>query len=110
MPCYRCGARQSDPARGPSPWKRGVRGGAQVLVCPDCQRGRDWAAELDACDRCGSTALARALGITSCRGCGMDGVTAVPASAGEAASAAAAQRAALSTDVAAALDRIFGRE
>jgi len=26
MPCYRCGTRQTDPARGHSPWQRGVRG------------------------------------------------------------------------------------
>ena len=30
MPCYRCGARQVDPDRGESPWKRGVRADRQV--------------------------------------------------------------------------------
>lgn len=71
MPCFRCGARQTDPGRGASPWKRGVRAGAQVLVCPDCQRGTDWRAALDRCPRCASTMLIRALGDTACRGCGL---------------------------------------
>jgi hypothetical protein len=70
MPCYRCGARQADPKRGPSPWKRGVRAGTQVLVCPDCQRVHDWTADLDRCATCGSTMLVRALGDTTCRACG----------------------------------------
>ena len=32
MPCYRCGARQVDPVRGHSPWRRGVKDDEQVLV------------------------------------------------------------------------------
>ena len=109
MPCYRCGARQSDPVRGPSAWKRGVRGGEQVLICPDCQRGRDWTAELDTCPRCSSTALVRSLGETECRGCGAAGVAAVPAPVAQPAGRSVEERAALAADVAAALDRIFGR-
>jgi len=70
MPCYRCGARQTDPARGPSPWKRGVRSGRMVLVCPACQQVHDWTADLDRCATCGSTMLVRALGETTCRACG----------------------------------------
>lgn len=71
MPCYRCGARQTDPDRGrPSPWKRGVRTDTQVLICPDCQRARDWTADLDRCPACRSTMLVRVLGETVCRGCG----------------------------------------
>jgi hypothetical protein len=70
MPCYRCGARQSDPVRGPSPWKRGVRSGEMVLVCPDCQRTHDWTGDMDHCPTCGSAALARALGETTCKACG----------------------------------------
>lgn len=70
MPCDSCGARQTDPVRGASPWKRGVRDGAHVLICPDCQLGGDWTAGLDRCTSCGSTALARRLGETHCRGCG----------------------------------------
>ncbi len=73
MPCFRCGARQSDPARGPSPWKRGVRDGRQVLLCPDCQRDREWVADLDPCPRCASTQLTRHLGETRCRSCGWAG-------------------------------------
>lgn len=70
MPCYRCGTRQVDPDRGASPWARGVHGGHQVLVCPCCQTGPDWAAELDRCARCEGTHLVRRLGEVECRDCG----------------------------------------
>jgi ribosomal protein L40E len=70
MPCYRCGVRQVDPARGHSPWQRGVRGDQQVLVCPDCQAVPGQAAELDHCRRCGSVRLVRRLGEVECRACG----------------------------------------
>lgn len=70
MPCYRCGARQTDPIRGASPWLRGVRAERQVLVCPGCQADPDWTArDLDACDHCGSTALVSRLGEIECRTC-----------------------------------------
>lgn len=73
MPCYRCAARQTDPDRGASPWKRGVAGGEQVLVCPACQAADpDWAAGLDACASCGSTALVKQLGVVRCRDCGYE--------------------------------------
>ncbi|WP_230985268.1 hypothetical protein [Microbispora oryzae] len=68
MPCYRCGARQTDPVRGASPWKRAVRHEAQVLVCPDCQREHDL--DLDTCATCGSIALICRLGEVECRSCG----------------------------------------
>ncbi|GLW07899.1 hypothetical protein Misp01_30290 [Microtetraspora sp. NBRC 13810] len=68
MPCYRCGARQTDPVRGASPWKRGVRHETQVLICPDCQRAHDL--ELDTCASCGSIALICRLGEVECRTCG----------------------------------------
>lgn len=134
MPCYRCGARQVDPVRGPSPWKRGVRSGAQVLVCPDCQQGPQWLAELDQCSRCGSEQLARILGETLCRACGKQGPAAgsptagtaalqvargatgsveLPeqrAAAGTATPAAAVAGTDLSAEVADALDRIFHRK
>ncbi|RJL34660.1 hypothetical protein [Bailinhaonella thermotolerans] len=70
MPCYRCGARQTDPARGASPWKRGVRAESQVLVCPDCQRVHDWTADLDRCEACDSATLVCRLGEIECRDCG----------------------------------------
>jgi hypothetical protein len=70
MPCYRCGARQTDPIRGASPWKRGVRDERQVLVCPACQAGKDWTAELAQCATCGSTGLVCRLGEIECRDCG----------------------------------------
>jgi hypothetical protein len=70
MPCYRCGARQVDPDRGESPWKRGVRADRQVLVCPACQSSVDWAGELDRCPVCSSVHLVRRLGEVECRDCG----------------------------------------
>jgi hypothetical protein len=106
MGCYRCGARQVDPVRGASPWRRGVRLGEQVLVCPDCQRDRDWTAELDQCPGCGSTALVRRLGMTVCRGCGREwtqAATATPTPTQR------DGRTELQMEVAAALDRAFGR-
>ncbi|REE95401.1 hypothetical protein [Thermomonospora umbrina] len=70
MPCFRCGARQTDPVRGVSPWRRGVRDDRQVLVCPACQCAHDWTADLDDCAGCGSTALICRLGEVECRDCG----------------------------------------
>ncbi len=70
MPCYRCGARQVDPDRGESPWKRGVRADRQVLICPACQSSVDWAGELDQCPVCSSVHLVRRLGEVECRDCG----------------------------------------
>jgi hypothetical protein len=69
VPCYRCGARQTDPVRGTSPWRRGVRADEQVLVCPDCQQNSSWLDDLDRCPVCGSTALFRRLRATVCREC-----------------------------------------
>jgi hypothetical protein len=70
MPCYRCGARQTDPIRGASPWKRGVREERQVLVCPTCQSAADWSADLDHCAACHSAGLVCRLGEIECRDCG----------------------------------------
>ena len=70
MPCYRCGTRQVDPDRGESPWKRGVRGDRQVLICPDCQSTFDWTTDLDKCEVCSSERLVRRLGEVECRNCG----------------------------------------
>jgi hypothetical protein len=69
MPCYRCGARQSDPEHGPSPWKRGVLREHLVLVCPACQRLPGWSAELQSCARCGSLHLIRRLDQVECLEC-----------------------------------------
>ena len=101
MPCYRCDTRQTDPARGASPWKRGVREGVQVLVCPDCQRAHNWVADLDRCAACGSTALVRELDQVRCRECG---------DVHDVATGSATQVGAhgLADDVAAALARRFG--
>jgi len=100
MPCYHCGARQSDPGKGPSPWKRGVVRDEQVLVCPDCQATHDWTADLDRCENCGSTMLLRSLGETRCRQCSHV-KTAAPA-------ASARSDESLSSEVADALRRRFG--
>ncbi|GAA5060053.1 primosomal protein N' [Thermocatellispora tengchongensis] len=102
MPCYRCGARQTDPVRGASPWRRGVHQETQVLICPDCQRAHDL--QLDTCHTCGSTSLICRLGEVECRGCG---------AVRQARATARARRPApsddLSDEVAAALNRVLGR-
>ena len=104
--CYVCGARQTDPARGASPWQRGVVRGEQVLGCPSCEASGAWAASLDACAGCGSTALLRRLGDTVCRACGHAG-DGVPAADPPPRAEQAARP--VSDEVAAALDRVFGR-
>ena len=45
-------------------------GGEQVLLCPECSSEPGWDASLDACPRCGSRRLVKALGEVSCRACG----------------------------------------
>jgi hypothetical protein len=103
MPCYRCGARQTDPIRGASPWKRGVCDERQVLVCPGCQTGGDWTTDLDQCAACGSARLVCRLGEIECRQCGhvrtadRAGDPLMPSAPG------------LSEEVAAALSRVLGR-
>ncbi|MEO3873112.1 hypothetical protein ABGB18_30215 [Nonomuraea sp. B12E4] len=111
MPCYRCGARQTDPVRGASPWQRGVRNESQVLICPDCQRLHDL--DLDSCGTCGSTALICRLGEVECRSCGAvrparSDDTAVTDSA-EAAIPSTPTAPGLSAEVEAALNRVLGR-
>lgn len=70
MPCYRCGRVQTDPAKGGSPWARGVVLGRQVLICPGCQETvPEWQAALEKCPRCQSTRLSIVLGSAVCRGC-----------------------------------------
>jgi ribosomal protein L40E len=119
MPCYRCGARQVDPVRGHSPWRRGVRGDQQVLVCPACQAANDWTADMDKCPQCVSAHLVRRLGEVECKDCGAvvppaaesaeaglgepgAGVPGTPAAAGGRAPG-------LSEEVALALERVLGR-
>jgi hypothetical protein len=115
MPCYRCGARQTDPVRGPSPWRRGVYSGAQILICPDCQEEGEWRSEVDRCPRCQSIELLRVLGETACRTCGATlepSAPLVPEPRQQAVGESLRQPAAgappgLSDEVAAALDRMF---
>jgi hypothetical protein len=109
MPCHRCGARQTDPVRGASPWRRGVRAGQQVLICPQCQRARDWTADLAHCAECGSARLIRALGSTQCKDCGAeDRVTPETVPDTPATPESRSGVTTLSEDVHAALERHFG--
>jgi hypothetical protein len=135
MPCYRCGVRQTDPGRGQSPWKRGVRRQSQILICPGCQDTVDWMSEMDRCSRCSSVHLVKRLGEVECRDCGAivppegsgeTGLTQAPGLAGasglaeapgeepggalgEAGPAVAGRGPDLSEEVARALDRVLSR-
>jgi hypothetical protein len=104
VPCFACNARQIDPERGPSSWKKLVRGGEQVLVCPDCARKPGWDDAADRCPACGSTALRKALGTVRCAACGAVSES-VPGPGDE----QGGRPTNLSEEVAAAVDRIFGR-
>src|SRR3954469_13312870 len=103
MPCYRCGTRQSDPERGPSPWRRGVVAEHLVLVGPACQRQAGWADALTACGRCGSRHLIRRVDPVECLDCR---VAKAPASGAP----APAPDSSLADEVARALDRVLRRE
>jgi primosomal protein N' len=107
MPCYRCGERQTDPDRGASPWKRGVRDNSQVLVCPACQTGRDWAADLDHCPACSRVHMVRRLGEVECKDCGhvAQPAAAVPSPASP--DPVTAPAPGLAEEVAQALDRVL---
>jgi hypothetical protein len=121
MPCYSCGARQVDPDRGESVWKRGVRVGHQVLICPACQASVNWMSELDRCPACESAHLVRRLGEVECRDCGYvrepadaEGMDLVPGAAGGDMAAADAESAlagtpSLAEEVELALARVLGR-
>ncbi|WP_214412518.1 hypothetical protein [Sphaerisporangium fuscum] len=106
MPCYRCGVRQTDPVRGASPWRRGVRREKQVLICPSCQREHDL--DLDHCGSCGSTTLICRLGEVECRSCGsVRPAGSLDPSSSETTSAMAPG---LAEEVEAALSRVLGRQ
>ncbi len=113
MPCYRCGVRQTDPERGKSPWRRGVRRDELVLVCPACQESGDWTAELESCARCASAHLIRRLGQVECLDCGLvrepEAALVHAGSPSAAGPSAAGPDAALAEEVGRALDRLLGR-
>jgi hypothetical protein len=69
MPCQRCGARQGDPSRGPSAWRRAVSSGEQVLICPTCQQDAGWQAGMDRCPACDGVRLSKTLGVLRCSTC-----------------------------------------
>ena len=100
--------------RGHSPWRRGVKGDEQVLVCAACQATGDWTADLDKCRQCGSVHLVRRLGEVECRDCGAT-IPPVPEGAelpvaGRPPGLPATGRApGLSEEVALALARVLGR-
>jgi uncharacterized Zn finger protein (UPF0148 family) len=83
-----------------------VREDRQVLICPDCQSGRDWASDLDRCPRCAGVRLVRRLGEVECKSCGQ---VREAAAAGEADAAQQSQAPGLADEVARALDRVLGR-
>ncbi|HEY1331537.1 MAG TPA: hypothetical protein VGH10_08700 [Actinomycetota bacterium] len=69
--CWLCGRPTFDPDKKQPQWARGVAGGRQVLVCPQCQSERTgWADGLDRCEQCGGTRLSAMLGEVVCRACG----------------------------------------
>lgn len=118
MPCYRCGARQSDPEQGkPSPWKRGVLREHQVLLCPDCAPAA--AAELDRCSGCGGARLIRRLDQVECLDCGLardadpareaDTAITEPSPPLPATAPSSSPPAPLADEVARALDRVLRR-
>ncbi|RSN68174.1 MULTISPECIES: hypothetical protein [Actinomadura] len=108
MPCFSCGARQTDPVRGASPWRRGVRADRQVLVCPGCQSVHGWADGLDRCTACESAALVCRLGEVECRDCGHTR-EAVRDDLVRAGAPGGADERDLSAEVAAALSRVLSR-
>lgn len=102
MPCYRCGTRQADPEPGKSsPWRRGVVGEHQVLVCPACQPSA--LADLMRCVRCGSAHLIRRLDQVECLDCRL-----VREAAPDPAAALAGDDSTLAAEVARALERVLG--
>ncbi len=111
MPCYRCGSRQVDPDRGPSPWQRGVRQDRQVLVCPNCQVTHDCTAELDHCGSCGSVRLISRLGEVECRQCGWVRPASPPAAGDDTVVSEIARSGTgdLAEEVAQALGRVLGK-
>jgi hypothetical protein len=108
MPCYRCGTRQVDPDRGESPWRRGVRGDRQVLICPACQSAAGWTDDLDRCAVCSSLHLVRRLGEVECRECGSVGQAVAAASTAEDAVGATGAESSLAEEVERALSRVLG--
>jgi hypothetical protein len=109
MPCYRCGTRQVDPDRGESPWRRGVRGDRQVLICPGCQATDASDSDLDRCAVCSSVRLVRRLGEVECRDCGSVGQPFQAAgAAGDLAEEPNSGASGLAEEVERALSRVLG--
>jgi hypothetical protein len=84
-----------------------VKGGEQVLVCPDCQTHGDWTASLDRCPSCGSASLSKTLGEVVCKACSATGGAAVPGRTGAAATEAQRTGGTLRDEVESALARVL---
>jgi ribosomal protein L40E len=98
-----------DPVRGHSPWRRGVKGDEQILVCPGCQASTDWTTDLDKCRQCGSVHLVRRLGEVECRDCGTTIPPVTEGGLGVGAPQTAGRAPGLSEEVALALERVLRR-
>jgi len=114
VPCYRCGTRQTDPEAGKSsPWRRGVVGERQVLICPACVSTA--LADLARCGRCDSAHLVKRLDQVECLDCRLVR-DADPASrdaphlyAPDLPAQGGARSTELAAEVARALERVLGR-
>jgi hypothetical protein len=111
VPCYRCGTRQADPEAGKSsPWRRGVVGEHQVLICPNCASTA--LADLSRCGRCGSAHLIKRLDQVECLDCRQvrDAEPQQRDAPHPASAATAARGTDLAAEVARALERVLGRQ
>jgi hypothetical protein len=92
-----------DPEAGKSsPWRRGVVGEHQVLVCPACvSTALD---DLSRCSRCGSAHLIRRLDQVECLDCRL-----IRDAESESAARPDSRASDLAAEVARALDKVLGR-
>jgi hypothetical protein len=112
VPCYRCGTRQTDPEAGKSsPWRRGVVGEHQVLICPACVSTA--LADLARCGRCNGAHLIKRLDQVECLDCRQvrdaDAEPQPREAPRQATHPTAARGADLAAEVARALERVLGR-
>jgi len=107
VPCYRCGTRQGDPEPGkPSPWRRGLVGEHQVLICPACHQAA--LADLTRCEGCGGVHLIRRLDQVECLDCRLTRDVADPPAQAADPPSSPGEDAGLAAEVARALQRLLG--